>query len=271
MPELPEVETTRRGLSAGVVGRRIASVIVYDSRLRWPVPSTLPAALTGQRILALTRRSKYLLFAFERGTMLVHFGMTGSLRLYPQAPPRRKHDHVDWVMDDGATLRYHDPRRFGAVLWATDDPFAHPLLRDLGPEPLVDGFDGDTLWTAARGRNVPVKTLLMDNTVVVGVGNIYASEALYRAGIRPATAARRVSRARMATLASAVREVLAEAIAQGGSTLRDYVDGRGEAGRFQLTHYVYGREGKPCRVCGSTVRARTIGQRNSFWCPQCQS
>ncbi|MEO6928790.1 MAG: bifunctional DNA-formamidopyrimidine glycosylase/DNA-(apurinic or apyrimidinic site) lyase [Casimicrobiaceae bacterium] len=270
MPELPEVETSRRGLVDALVGRRIAAVTVYDPRLRWPVPSTLPRELVGARLRALTRRSKYLLFGFDHGTMIVHFGMTGSLVHYPQTPARRPHDHIDWTLDGGATLRYHDPRRFGAVLWTTDDPALHPLLRDLGPEPLQAGFDGDVLWRAARTRNVPVKSLLMDNTVVVGVGNIYANESLFRAGIRPSIAARKVSRARMAKLAQTVRGVLSEAIEQGGSTLRDYVNGRGEAGRFQLTYFVYGREGAPCRVCGTPVRARYIGQRNSFHCPRCQ-
>ena len=270
MPELPEVETTRRGLVPAIVGRRILAVTVYDSRLRWPVPSDLPRVLAGARVNALARRSKYLLFGFERGTMIVHFGMTGSLRVCPHAPPRRPHDHVDWALDDGATLRYHDPRRFGAVLWTTADPSDHPLLRHLGPEPLAPGFDGDTLWHAARSRGAPVKSLLMDNEVVVGVGNIYANEALYRAGIRPSTPARRVSRARMAGLADAVRAVLAEAIDHGGSTLRDYVNGHGEPGRFQLSYFVYGRDGEACRVCGTPVRSRYIGQRNSYFCPVCQ-
>ena len=271
MPELPEVETTRRDLVPAVVGRRISAVTVYDSRLRWPVPSDLPRVLAGARVNAVARRSKYLLFGFDSGTMIVHFGMTGSLRVYPHAPPRRPHDHVDWAFDDGATLRYHDPRRFGAVLWTTADPADHPLLRHLGPEPLAAGFDGDTLWLAARGRGAPVKTLLMDSEVVVGVGNIYANEALYRAGIRPSMSSRRVSRARMAGLADAVRAVLAEAIDHGGSTLRDYVNGHGEPGRFQLTYFVYGRDGLPCRVCGTPVRSRYIGQRNSFFCPVCQT
>jgi formamidopyrimidine-DNA glycosylase len=270
MPELPEVETTRRDLAA-TVGRRIVAVEVYDRRLRWPVPRDLPAVLAGASIRRVGRRSKYLLFGLDRGTMIVHFGMTGSLTASRSPPPRRAHDHLDWRLDDGTTLRYHDPRRFGAVLWTADDPRAHPLLRDLGPEPLEPGFDGDHLWRAARGRRLPIKALLMDAHIVVGVGNIYASEALFRAGIRPTRAAATVSRARMATLAASIREVLDAAIASGGSTLRDYVSGRGEAGRFQFTHFVYGREGAPCRVCGTPIRARYVGQRNTFHCPSCQS
>ena len=270
MPELPEVETTRRDIAAAVVGRRIAAVTVYDRRLRWPVPLELQAALTGLRVRALTRRSKYLLFAFDSGTMIVHFGMTGSLRLHAEAPARRAHDHIDWRLDNGATLRYHDPRRFGAVLWTTNSPQEHPLLRELGPEPLEPAFDDARLWREARGRRVPVKALLMDNHAVVGVGNIYANEALYRAGIRPSTPAHKLSRARMAKLAAAVRAVLGEAIEHGGSTLRDYVNGRGEPGRFQLTYFVYGRDGEPCRVCATPIRSRYIGQRNTFYCPVCQ-
>ncbi len=270
MPELPEVETTRRDIMSAVVGRRIAAVTVYDRRLRWPVPPDLPRILADRRVLALDRRSKYLLFRFDAGTMIVHFGMTGSLRILAEAPPRRPHDHIDWVLDDGSTLRYHDPRRFGSVLWTTDDPQNHPLLRDLGPEPLEAGFDGMHLWKAARNRSVAIKSLLMDSQVVVGVGNIYANEALFRAGIRPSRPAHRVSRIRMAKLADAVRGVLGEAIAHGGSTLRDYVNGRGEPGRFQLTYFVYGRDGDACRVCGAAIRSQYIGQRNTFFCPVCQ-
>jgi formamidopyrimidine-DNA glycosylase len=270
MPELPEVETTRRDL-VSTVGRRIAAVDVYDRRLRWPVPRDLPGLLAGATIRAVDRRSKYLLFGFDRGTMIVHFGMTGSLTAWQPPPPRRPHDHVDWQLDDGTTLRYRDPRRFGAVLWTTDEPGAHPLLRDLGPEPLEAGFDGGHLWRAARGRSLPVKAFLMDSHIVVGVGNIYASEALFRAGIRPTKPAGKVSRARMDTLAAAVREVLEAAIGSGGSTLRDYVNARGEAGRFQFTHFVYGRAGAPCRTCGTPIRSRYLGHRNTFYCPACQA
>lgn len=270
MPELPEVETTRRGILGATVGRRIVAVKLYDRRLRWPVPQSLVEAIGGARICGLRRRSKYLLFEFDTGTMIVHFGMTGSLTAWKPAPPRRPHDHVDWILDNGTTLRYHDPRRFGAVLWTPDDPHAHPLLRDLGPEPLEPPFDGDHLWRAARSRTAAVKAFLMDSHVVVGVGNIYANEALFRAGIRPTLPANRVSRARMARLATAVRDVLEGAIESGGSTLRDYVNGQGEPGRFQFTHFVYGRDGAPCRVCGTPIRARYVGQRNTFYCPSCQ-
>ena len=270
MPELPEVETTRRGVESHVVGRDIAAIRIYDHRLRWPVPPDLDALLRGRRVRALERRSKYLLFRFDHGTLIVHLGMTGSLRVHTKAPARQKHDHVDIELDGGSVLRYHDPRRFGAMLWSPRAAPLHRLLRDLGPEPFDPAFTGRLMWKASRGRTAPVKAALMDNHLVVGVGNIYANESLFRAGIRPGRRAASVSLARMERLAVAVREVLTEAIAKGGSTLRDYVDSEGEPGYFQLGYFVYGREGEPCRVCGSRIRALRIGQRNSFYCPQCQ-
>jgi formamidopyrimidine-DNA glycosylase len=270
MPELPEVETTRRGVSPHVVGRKVARLDVYDSRLRWPVPAELAKRVKGRRIDCVDRRSKYLLFRMGADTLLVHLGMTGSLRVYRKAPARRRHDHVDLVLDDGTILRYHDPRRFGAMLWLPAPAHEHPLLAKLGPEPFDAAFDAAYLWRALRTRTAAIKLALMDNSVVVGVGNIYASEALFRAGIRPMLAARKVSRPRIGRLVIAVREVLAEAIAKGGSTLRDYVDADGEAGYFQLAYFVYGREGKPCRVCRTSVRMRRLGARASFYCPTCQ-
>jgi formamidopyrimidine-DNA glycosylase len=269
MPELPEVETTRRGVAPRVVGRTVAKLTVYDRRLRWPVPADLASRIVGQRIERVDRRSKYLLFAIGEGTLLVHLGMTGSLRVHARPPARRLHDHVDIVLDDGAVLRYHDPRRFGAMLWVPE-PHGHPLLRHLGPEPFDPAFDADTLWRATRGRRAAIKVALMDNRLVVGVGNIYASEALFRAGIRPTVAAGRLSRPRYARLVAAVQEVLAEAIDSGGSTLRDYVDSSGARGSFQLVHNVYGRDGKPCRTCGTPIRLTRQGQRASYYCPGCQ-
>jgi formamidopyrimidine-DNA glycosylase len=270
MPELPEVETTRRGIAPHVVGRRIARLIVYDSRLRWPVPKDLPRKVEGRTIDAIERRSKYLLFRVDAATLIFHFGMTGSLRFYRKAPARRTHDHVDLVLDDGTLLRYHDPRRFGAMLLVEGTGADHPLLAHLGPEPLEPGFDAPYLWGALRPRTAAIKLALMDNGVVVGVGNIYASEALFRAGIRPMTPARKVSRPRIARLVDAVREVLAAAIDSGGSTLRDYVDAGGRPGRAQHGHFVYGREGRPCRVCRTPIRMRRLGARASYYCPTCQ-
>jgi len=270
MPELPEVETTRSSVAPSVVGRRIAKLVVYDRRLRWPVPSDLPKRLEGKTVDALTRRSKYLLFRIGAGSLLVHFGMTGSLRVYSRAPARRPHDHVDIVFADGTLLRYHDPRRFGAMLWAPDPVLSHPLLRDLGPEPFDPAFDADYLWRATRSRSAAIKLALMDSHVVVGVGNIYANESLFRAGIRPTTRANKVSRQKLARLVGSVRAVLSEAIAKGGSTLRDYVDSNGEPGAFQLDYFVYGREGQSCRNCNTAIRQRRIGARASFYCPRCQ-
>jgi len=269
MPELPEVETTRRGVAPRVVGRRISALRVYDRRLRWPVPSGLARLLQGRTIERVDRRSKYLLFAIGDGTLLVHLGMTGSLRVFTTPPPRRPHDHADLVLDDGTVVRYHDPRRFGAILWVPDAS-AHPLLRHLGPEPFDAAFDADHLWRVTRGRRVAIKQALMDNHLVVGVGNIYANEALFRAGIRPTMAAGRLSKPRLSRLVDAVRDVLTEAIAKNGSTLRDYVDSSGEPGYFQLDYHVYAREGDPCRVCGTSIRHVRQGQRASFYCPRCQ-
>lgn len=270
MPELPEVETTRRGVAPHVVGRRIAALRVYDSRLRWPVPADLEKRLVGRMIEVVDRRSKYLLFRMGTDTLLVHLGMTGSLRVFRKAPDRRPHDHVDLVMDDGTLLRYNDPRRFGAMLWVPGPATDHPLLARLGPEPFDQTFDAAYLWHALRNRTAAIKLALMDNGVVVGVGNIYASESLFRAGIRPTTPARGVSRPRIARLVESVRAVLTEAIAKGGSTLRDYVDARGEPGYFQLDYFVYDRAGEPCRVCGTKIRQRRLGGRASYYCPGCQ-
>jgi formamidopyrimidine-DNA glycosylase len=272
MPELPEVETTLRGVAPLAVGRRVETMQVYDRRLRWPVPPSLPRRIAGRRIDGLERRSKYLLFRFSAGTLLVHFGMTGSLRAFTDPPPRRRpHDHVDIVLDSGVTLRYHDPRRFGAMLWLPPPAEAHPLLASLGPEPFDASCDAAYLWKATRGRAAAIKLVLMDNHLIVGIGNIYANESLFRAGIRPATPANRLSRRRFARLLHEARETLADAIAKGGSTLRDYVDSRGEPGYFQLDYFVYGRQGLPCRVCGTAIRQIRQGGRATSYCPRCQS
>lgn len=270
MPELPEVETTRRGLLPLAVGRTVTRVVVYDRRLRWPVPAGLPAAIAGRRIDRIDRRSKYLLFRAGPDTLLVHLGMTGSLCWHAKAPARVAHDHVDIALDDGSTLRYHDPRRFGSIHWIAGDAAAHPLIARLGPEPLEDAFDAAVLYKGTRGRRAAVKLALTDNKLVVGVGNIYASEALFRAGIRPTRAAGRLTRDQCARLVDAVRATLGDAIAAGGSTLRDYVGSTGEPGAFQLEYAVYGRTGLPCPACGTPVRATRQGQRSTFYCPTCQ-
>jgi formamidopyrimidine-DNA glycosylase len=270
MPELPEVETTRRGIAPHVTGRTIVRVDVYDRRLRWPVPADLEARMRGATIDRVDRRSKYLLLRSGASTLLIHLGMTGSLRIWRSPPPRGAHDHVDIVFDDGTTLRYRDPRRFGTMLWVASAVERHPLLASLGPEPFDAAFDAEHLWQVTRSRSASIKLALMDNRVVTGVGNIYANESLFRAGVHPALAAQRVSRARLARVVESVRDVLGEAIAKGGSTLRDYVGSDGASGYFQLEHFVYGRAGEACRVCGSVIRGSRIGQRSTFHCPTCQ-
>lgn len=270
MPELPEVETTRRGIAPFAVGQTIRAIRVYDRRLRWPVPEDLAERAAGRAIERVERRSKYLLLGLGDATLVIHLGMTGSLRVFNALPPRRPHDHVDIELASGVTLRYHDPRRFGAMLWVEGDPGRHPLLASLGPEPLDSAFDADYLFRETRNRKAAIKLALMDNHLVVGVGNIYANEALFRAGIRPTVAARRLSRARLARLVDAVRATLQDAIAKGGSTLRDYVDSRGEPGYFQLEYFVYGRAGAPCRVCATPIKTVRLGGRATTYCPRCQ-
>lgn len=270
MPELPEVETTRRGIAPHVQGRCVHKVIVREWRLRWPVPDALIAGLNGACIEEVTRRAKYLLLRTARGTALLHLGMSGSLRVLPADTPPRKHDHLDLVLDNGRCLRLTDPRRFGAALWCTDDVHRHALLRDLGPEPLSEDFDADYLCERARGRKAPVKAFIMDAKVVVGVGNIYASESLFLAGIHPQRAAGHISRARMERLVQAIKQVLTEAIAAGGTTLRDFVGSDGRPGYFAQELRVYGRTDEPCPVCGTPIRQITTGQRSTYYCPHCQ-
>lgn len=270
MPELPEVETTRRGLEPLLIGHTVQSVKVHNHSLRWPVPHGLGRIMVGRAFLAVERRSKYLLLRCDGVTLIVHLGMTGHLRVVPADEPRKKHDHVELLLDDGRALRYNDSRRFGVVLWTADEPFAHPLLADLGPEPFDATFTADYLAVRAQGRIVAVKPFLMDAKIVVGVGNIYASEALFRAGIDPRRAAGKVSRAAFARLVVAVREVLAEAIAAGGTTIRDFANSDGEPGYFRISLRVYGREGEKCVVCGALIQQIRLGQRSTYFCSRCQ-
>jgi formamidopyrimidine-DNA glycosylase len=270
MPELPEVETTLRGLAPHLTGQRIAEVVVRNARLRWPVPQELPVILRGQTVHALQRRAKYLLLQCDSGTLILHLGMSGSLRVLPLGTPPEKHDHVDLVLGNGMLMRLRDPRRFGAVLWHTGDVAQHPLLAGLGPEPLLDAFDADYLYRVTRKRSAAIKLVLMDGHVVVGVGNIYANEALFRSGIRPQLAAGRLSLPRCTVLVQNIRDTLTESIAQGGSTLRDFVDSNGKPGYFQQHYWVYGRAGEPCLRCGTAIRQLRQGQRSTFYCPHCQ-
>jgi formamidopyrimidine-DNA glycosylase len=270
MPELPEVETTRRGIAPHVVGRRVAELVVRERRLRWPVPQGLEARLRRQVLQRLERRAKYLLFGFDAGTLIVHLGMSGSLRMVEPGTPPGKHDHVDLVFDGGQVLRLTDPRRFGAVLWTGGAPQEHPLLAGLGPEPLSEQFNGDYLYRLSRGRRTPVKNFLMDGRIVVGVGNIYANEALFGAGIHPKRAAGRIGRERYGQLAEAVKSVLQAAIEQGGTTLRDFIGGDGRPGYFAQKLQVYGRAGEACPRCSAPILAVRVGQRSTFYCRRCQ-
>ncbi len=270
MPELPEVETTRRGIAPSLEGRRVEAVRVFDPRLRWPVPAELAGALAGQRIEAVRRRAKYLLLETAGGTLILHLGMSGSLRVSDPETPRRRHDHLEIRLDSGRCLRLHDPRRFGAALWTREPPAEHPLLAPLGPEPLGEGFDGAYLRRVGRGRRQAIKPFIMNNRIVVGVGNIYANEALFRAGIHPRRAAGRISARRMEALVEAIRAVLAAAIEQGGTTLRDFLREDGQPGYFRQRLEVYERGGEPCPRCTATIRQALIGQRSSYYCPRCQ-
>jgi formamidopyrimidine-DNA glycosylase len=270
MPELPEVETTRRGLEQHLAGQKIARVVVRDRRLRRPVPRGLAALLVGRTIRALTRRGKYLLIDCGAGTLILHLGMSGRLWLTTEHTPADKHDHFDLVLANHKVVRLRDPRRFGLVLWQSGDPLRHPLLAPIGPEPLSPDFDGSALYRATRNRTAAIKQVLMDGHVVAGVGNIYANEALFRAGINPRRAAGRLTRARCAKLAEEVRKTLLEAIEAGGSSLRDYVGSDGMAGNFQNRFLVYDRAGEPCFTCGTPLRGIRQGQRSTFYCPRCQ-
>lgn len=272
MPELPEVEVVRRGLGARVAGATVARVQVRERRLRWPVPDSLASQLPGCTLRGLDRRGKYLLFDFGAGTLIVHLGMSGTLRWFSEPPALVPHDHVD-ILTDRGLLRYNDPRRFGAMLWHQPEqgPLAsHPLLANLGIEPFDERFNGQWLYQASRERRVAVKQWLLAGQCVVGVGNIYASESLFRAGIRPTVAARRLSLARCERLAQAIRDTLSNAIERGGSSLRDFVASDGSGGYFQLDCGVYGRAGEPCRVCASPIRLIRQQQRATYFCTTCQ-
>jgi formamidopyrimidine-DNA glycosylase len=270
LPELPEVETTRRGIRGAMRGRQIAALVLRESRLRWRVDTGLSAAVSGQRVHDVRRRAKYLIIDLDAGSLIVHIGMYGSLRVLDPATPLLPHDHYDLLLDSGRCLRFNDPRRFGSLHWCEGDPAMHPLLASLGPEPLTKEFSAEYLARRARGRRVAIKQLLMDQRVVVGVGNIYASEALFRAGVHPRRAAGRVSGARLAALVEGVRAVLGDAIRAGGTTLRDYVGADGEPGYFRQRLYVYERTGRPCRRCRTPVRHLVQGQRSTYYCPRCQ-
>lgn len=272
MPELPEVETTLRGIEPHLVDRVVERVDIRQPKLRWPITPELVEAMQGQTVTHLTRRGKYIGVHTTNGTLIIHLGMSGSLYFVPAGTPPLFHDHVDFCLQgDGPWLRYTDPRRFGAILWVEGDWQAHELLKHLGPEPLSDAFHVDYLYERAKNRKVAIKTFIMDSKVVVGVGNIYANEALFMAGIRPTRMAGNISKARLAKLVECIKAVLAAAIKQGGTTLKDFVGGDGKPGYFKQELAVYGRAGKACTVCGETLKEIRQGQRSTVYCAQCQS
>ena len=270
MPELPEVETTRRGIAPYLQGETIQAIIVRESRLRWPVPGNLQEKLPGQTIKKISRRAKYIIFQLDMGYLILHLGMSGSLRIITEQQSAGKHDHVDIVFMSGMVLRFRDPRRFGSIHWTESKPEGHALLKSLGPEPLSDVFSGEYLYNVSRGRNQSVKTFIMNSRIVVGIGNIYACEALFAAGIHPQRRAGNISRPRYEKLVSAVKEVLQLALASGGTTLRDFVNGRGEPGYFRHELKVYDRAGLPCVMCQTPLKLQRIGQRSTVYCGRCQ-
>ena len=274
MPELPEVETTRRGIAPYLIGHHIAAIKLRCTKLRWPIPAEINQHLTGQRIDAVQRRGKYLLLHTKAGSALLHLGMSGCLRILPDTTPAGTHDHVDFILTGSHLKEYHllrftDPRRFGCLLWQPVGT-THRLLERMGPEPLTDAFNGNQLWRLSRCRQTSVKQFLMNHAVVVGIGNIYANEILFAAGVDPRRAAYRISRMSYTKVASQAKRILNYAIERGGTTLRDFLSPDGKAGYFFRELMVYGRAGNPCKYCGTTIRETHLGQRSTFWCPRCQ-
>jgi formamidopyrimidine-DNA glycosylase len=270
MPELPEVETTCRGIEPLLVQSVISDVVIHNPSLRWPVPEVLKDVLPGQRVLSIKRRGKYLLIGLDTGTLILHLGMTGNLRVADSLTARRKHDHVEIFFQEGFILRFNDSRRFGAIFWTQHDPSLHQSLKKLGPEPLTENFDAEYLFLKSRNRKVATKIFIMNHQIVVGVGNIYANEALFDAGISPNKAAKCLTRKEVKRLVEAIKVVLQKAIDAGGTTLRDFTDSQGREGYFKVDLKVYGRDGELCLVCRDTIRTKRLGQRSTFFCPTCQ-
>jgi formamidopyrimidine-DNA glycosylase len=271
MPELPEVETTRKGIAPYVVGEVVKDIIIRQRQLRWPIPATLKRSLKNQLIRKLRRRAKYLLFYTDKGCMILHLGMSGSLRIINDKQTHEKHDHVDIIFESNHLLRFRDPRKFGSILWTKNDPLDHKLIHHLGPEPLSDEFNTDYLYARSRKRKQAIKVFIMNSPIVVGVGNIYASEALFRAGIKPTQKAGSVSKTRYEKLVIEIKSVLAEAIEKGGTTLRDFFNGDGKPGYFSQELQVYNREGESCKKCKRKIKMIRLGQRSTFYCSHCQS
>lgn len=271
MPELPEVETTRCGIEPHLVRHKLTGAVVRQRQLRWPVPAGLSKKIEGQTIHSVKRRGKYLLLQLDKGSLMLHLGMSGSLRITDIDTPAEKHDHIDLQLDSGQCLRLRDPRRFGSVHWIKGEPTEHELLKHLGPEPLTDEFDSEYLFRRSRKRKLAIKLFIMDSKTVVGVGNIYASEALFRAGIRPSRQAGRVTREEYKKLVSAIKDVLHAAILSGGTTLQDFTNSDGKPGYFKQELHVYDRKDEPCTTCGKAIKHTVMGQRATYYCPVCQS
>ncbi len=271
MPELPEVETTRRGIEPHIQDKVVRSVCIRQASLRWPVPSDLPVLLEGKRLLEVNRRGKYLLLRFSHGHLIIHLGMSGSLRIVESCLPPKKHDHIDILFSKKICLRFHDPRRFGAMLWTDENLTDYKLLKNLGPEPLSEDFNGDYLFKKSRKRTKNIKTFIMDANIVVGVGNIYANEALFSSGIRPSKMVGKVTRQQYETLVIEIKKVLERSIIKGGTTLRDFVGGDGKPGYFVQQLNVYGRAGQACNICSATLKLVRYSQRATVYCPRCQS
>lgn len=270
MPELPEVETTRRGISPHIVGQQISDIVVRQKKLRWPIPAQISQQIPGEKIESVERRGKYLLLNCASATLLIHLGMSGSLRIVHANTPPQKHDHFDFIFKSKKILRYTDPRRFGCLLWHSGDINDHKLIANLGPEPLTDAFSADYLFKQSRGKSAPVKSFIMDSKIVVGVGNIYANEALFHAGIHPKRAATKISKQRYSQLVDCIKDVLGKAIEVGGTTLRDFTNSSGEPGYFKQSLFVYGRGGQPCKQCDQPLIEIRLGQRSTVYCGKCQ-
>ena len=270
MPELPEVETTRRGIAKQIENQVIDKIIIRQAKLRWPIPANIKNKLKGQKVNSVERRGKYLLVKTDAGTLIMHLGMSGSLRVIDITTNAEKHDHFDLVFKNGTCLRLRDPRRFGAVLFTTGDPLEHKLIKDLGPEPLDKAFNADYLFEKSRKRSINIKAFIMDSKIVVGVGNIYASESLFKAGIHPKKSAGKVSREKYSVLVKSIKVVLKAAIKSGGTTLRDFTKSDGKPGYFKQELNVYGRKGEPCVNCGKPITHAVIAQRATYYCTQCQ-
>jgi len=270
MPELPEVETTLRGIEPHILGEKIIDVIIRNRSLRWPIPATLKKNLQQQILKQINRRGKYLLLVTDNGTAILHLGMSGSLRINDSGTAAEKHDHVDIVFENNKILRFRDPRRFGCLLWTSKPVEQHKLISVMGPEPLSDSFNGDYLFNKSRGKKSTVKSFIMDSKIVTGVGNIYASESLFSAGILPTRQAGRVSNARYQLLAQSIKDVLEDAISQGGTTLKDFTREDGQPGYFKQSLKVYDRAGQDCIICGNTIKQKTLNQRSTYYCSHCQ-